>query len=214
MKERKELVIVGAGSWGRVTHDFLIADECKVVGFVDDFKKEIIGVKGIPIYRTDNVETLIKENRQFIMAVYDGRSRELMAAALKDKGAKFCGYISGDASIAPTVNIGDESIVLPNTYLMNSASIGACCHIHLLTTIGHDVVLGPYSSLMTHCAIGGGCEIGTGVMFGMGAVVVPYKRIGDYSIIGAGALVTNHVPPNSIVYGRQGKVMPRRSIKK
>lgn len=52
--------------------------------------------------------------------------------------------------------------------------------------------------------------IGSDVWIGYGAVVLSGVSIGDSSIVAAGSVVTNDVPPNSIVAGNPARVIRQR----
>ena len=51
----------------------------------------------------------------------------------------------------------------------------------------------------------GAIEILDNCFIGYGAIIMPNVRIGPDSIVGAGAVVTRHVPPNTIVGGNPAK---------
>lgn len=89
------------------------------------------------------------------------------------------------------VSIGDNCMIGPNT---------------LLTTVGHPIDPTEREKRM---AVAKTIKIGTNVWIGGNCTILPGVIIGDNSIVAAGAVVTNHVPSNTIVAG-----VPARIIKK
>ena len=81
-----------------------------------------------------------------------------------------------------------------------------------LVTIGDNVVVGLGSRVITHGPIRGGrpVTIGSDVFIGANAIVLPGVTIGDGCLIGAGAVVTQDVPPMSIVAGNPARVVGDR----
>ena len=52
--------------------------------------------------------------------------------------------------------------------------------------------------------------VGDGATLRTGTVLYEGSRIGAYSVIGSGAVVTEDVPPYSVVVGNPGRVLRRR----
>jgi acetyltransferase-like isoleucine patch superfamily enzyme len=56
----------------------------------------------------------------------------------------------------------------------------------------------------------GGATIGNRVWIGYGATIVSGVTVGDGAVIGVGSLVTNDVPPNTVVRGAPARPVRRR----
>jgi carbonic anhydrase/acetyltransferase-like protein (isoleucine patch superfamily) len=127
-------------------------------------------------------------------------------------------YIAPQAYVRGSVTIGADSSVWPMAVVRGDNSrivIGARTNIQDAAvlhsdpdaplTIGDDVTIG-------HAAIVHGCAIASEVLIGIGAVVLNHARVGPRCLIAARALVTEgmQVPPDSLVVGIPGKILPLR----
>jgi maltose O-acetyltransferase len=86
-------------------------------------------------------------------------------------------------------------------------------------TIGDNVLFGPNVQLLTAShpknalerrsglEFGRGIKIGDDVWIGGGAILCPGVKVGEGAVIGAGGVVTNDVPPNTVVAGNPCKVI-------
>src|SRR3954453_6306228 len=93
---------------------------------------------------------------------------------------------------------------------------GASLVAHLSITIGDDVRVGdPVATYDTaHPPVGQARDarrapvtIGRNVWLARGALVLPGVTIGDHAVVAAGAVVTEHVPPRTLVAGNPAKVV-------
>jgi maltose O-acetyltransferase len=130
---------------------------------------------------------------------------------------KKCGkniIIEGGAYFGYDVEIGDYSSIGINARLDGADSI----------IIGNHVMMGPdvvivtanhrYDDITRPMMVQGLKRapeiIEDDVWIGWRAIILPGVRIGRSSIIGAGAVVTNDVPPFSIVAGNPARVVRKR----
>ena len=81
-------------------------------------------------------------------------------------------------------------------------------HNVVLATINHD--LDPEENRKNHYAP---IKIGNHVWIGSNAAVLPGVTIGDWSVVAAGAVVTQNVPPMTVVGGVPAKILKKISPK-
>jgi len=124
--------------------------------------------------------------------------------------------------IRENTTLGDHVVIGTNTVVDGTVTIGSFvkiesnCYIPTHVTIGSRVFLGPgvvltndrYPLKQRASYRPEGPVLEDGVTLGGGVVVVPGVTIGRDSFVAAGAVVTKDVPPNSLVTGVPGKVMP------
>jgi len=120
--------------------------------------------------------------------------------------------------------IGDHVQVWSNSVIDYGCRIGdrvkihSNCYVAQFTIIEDDCFLAPGVSIANDihpgCTYSKQCMRGPvlerGVQVGVGAVLMPYIRIGAESIVGAGAVVTEDVPPGSVVVGNPARVVRTR----
>lgn len=114
---------------------------------------------------------------------------------------------------APTLKIGN------NTHLGSNLGITVGCDV----TIGNDVMISNGVNIFSYeahstnpelrhapppAATGKPVIIGDNVWIGVRCIIMKGVTIGDNSVIAGGSVVTQKVPPNSLVIGNPARVFP------
>lgn len=133
------------------------------------------------------------------------------------------------------ITIGRDTYVHPYAIIKcfgGNIKIGSNCTVNRFSTlyghggltIGNDVRIAPYTAIVAMNHVyddpdipiwkqgekNFGIIIEDDVWIGIGAIILDGTRIGRGSIIGAGAVVTEDVPPYSIICGVPGRVIKKR----
>ena len=181
----KKIIIIGAGTGGKVIAEMLKQQGRELVGFVDDNKEgEVDGINIIG--KTDNLSELDADS--FVIGI----GMNLKARDLVFKKAI-------DAGLEP-VNVIDEKAIIDKT-----AKIGDNCFIFSNSIIEHNCELGNNVQLAPGASLAGSIKIGDNTLIGIGANIIEEIKIGENSIVGAGAVVLNDVPDNTVVAGVPAK---------
>lgn len=109
-----------------------------------------------------------------------------------DETAKIGAFVTVDAGIGTSTNIGAR------TWLMK--------HVH----VGHDAQIGADCELAPGTVIAGHAVLEDGVRCGIGVLVLPFKRVGKGARLGAGAVVTKDVPPGETWVGNPARPLGQR----
>jgi len=142
---------------------------------------------------------------------YDRRNSAVPLADL----TKYNARIEPGAFIRDMVEIGDNCVIMMGAVINIGADIGSG------TMIDMNVVIGGRAMVGKNCHIGAGTVLAgvveppsatpvvveDGVLMGANAVVLEGVRIGANSVVAAGAVVTNDVPPNTVVAGVPAKII-------
>ncbi|WP_082234337.1 2,3,4,5-tetrahydropyridine-2,6-dicarboxylate N-acetyltransferase [Halobacillus massiliensis] len=152
---------------------------------------------------SDQIEDYVLEN--------DRRNSAIPLLDLKKVNAR----IEPGAIIRDQVEIGDGAVI------MLGASINIGSVIGEGTMIDMNVVLGGRATVGKNCHIGAGSVLAgvieppsakpvvveDGVVIGANAVILEGVTVGEGAVVAAGAIVTEDVPPNTVVAGTPAKVI-------
>lgn len=132
-----------------------------------------------------------------------------------------------EARIEPGAIIRDRVTIGKNAVIMMGAVINIGSEIGEGTMIDMNAVLGARATIGKNAHIGAGAVIAgvleppsatpviieDGVLIGANAVVLEGVRVGAGAVVAAGSVVTEDVPPNSVVAGSPAKVIKMKDEK-
>jgi sugar O-acyltransferase (sialic acid O-acetyltransferase NeuD family) len=182
LEDEMRVVIVGAGGFGRVALDVLLAAGfgTQVLGFYDDAHAALAAkVRGYPVLGdVEMLKSMLSiEPAHVVVAITDNEARLNIANALRRLGGQFF------------------TAVHPFAYVSEAATIGGGC------VLAAGAVVHPDAAVGSHCFVGPGAvvdrdsEVGAGVWVSAGSVVGPGAQVGAKAVLG----------PNSSV-GRKARV--------
>ena len=129
--------------------------------------------------------------------------------------SKLDARVEPGAIIRENVSIGKQAVIMMGAIINIGAEIGARTMIDMGAVLGGRAVVGCDCHIGAGAVLAGVIEpasakpvvIEDGVFIGANAVVIEGCRIGRKSVIGAGAVVTDDIPPHSLVVGAPGRVI-------
>ena len=209
--ERRELLIFGAGGFGREVaswaHRAVWQDRgFQVAAFVDD-SPVAAELNGFPVITL--AQAAARHPDAGVLATVGApRTRERLIAKAAELGLRATApllhpnveYDPQYVTFAPGVVVCAGSILTVNIAVEPHVQINLDC------TVGHDAVLGAYSTLSPGVHVSGNVTLEACSFLGTGAVTVqghPGRplRIGADAVVGAGAVVTKDVPAGTTVVG-------------
>ncbi len=205
----KELIIVGAGGFGRELLQWIkdinnSENRWVIKGFIDD---DLFALEN---YECDyEVIGTIKDwqprdNEVFACAIAKPKIKEKIVKELKAKGAIFEKIIHPRANIGEFNYIGEGVVIYPKAGLTVNIRVGDFVTL-LSSGIGHDVTIGDFSTISSNCGINGHVKLGERVFIGSNSVIIPSKKIRDDAVIGAGSVVVSNVKSGTTVMGNPAK---------
>ena len=182
LDEEMRVVVVGAGGFGRVALDVLLAGGFgeRVLGFYDDAHATLPAkVRAYPVLGdVEMLKSMLSvEPVHVVVAITDNAARLNIANALRRLGGEFF------------------TAVHPLAYVSEAATVGGGCVLAAGSVVHPDAAVG------SHCFVGPGAvvdrdtEVGAGVWISAGCVVGPGSQVGARAVLG----------PNSSV-GRKAQV--------
>jgi sugar O-acyltransferase (sialic acid O-acetyltransferase NeuD family) len=205
----EQLVIVGAGGFGRETHDVVEAVNAsfpeapwEIAGVVDDAPSEL------------NLRRLLDRSIRFLgplekvpqaawvaLGVGSPQSRVAIHARLAGRCAGFATLVHPTAVIGSSHVVGEGSIVCAYVSVGTNVSLGSQVHLNPHAVIGHDTQVGDFVSVNPNATVSGECVLHREVLVGASAVVLQGICVGVAGVVGAAACVTKSVPGSQIFVG-------------
>jgi len=202
MSRAKNLIIIGAGGFGReVFWQIGQKSEYNILGFVDDNPE--LSVLG-------NIDWLMKYPGEIYVAICiaNPKIRQDIYNKLKNHAhIKFPSLIMDGVRASETVSLGIGCIICCDVLLTVNITLGDFVIINPRCNIAHDTILGDFATLYYNVNIAGAVQIGGGSEIGTGAVVIQNKTIGENTIIGAGAVVIKDIPADCTAVGVPARVL-------
>lgn len=205
--EPKRVAIIGAGRGAMQVLDLVShIDGYVSVALFDDDKtiqgQFVYGVKVVGAIDFDNISERHQKGEFDYIVNGVGGSCELRKKCfdeLTKRGVPYCNLIHPTAVIGSHVKMGVGNIIMPMTHIGPNAEIGNDIFFTAKTSIEHHNIVGSHCTFGPGVLTSGSVEIGNCTKFGAGIFVEPLVKIGSNCKIASGAILTNHVPDNSIV---------------
>ncbi len=213
----KQLVIVGAGGFGREVLDWARQSEAFgrdwiVKGFLDDNPRALDAHRtGVPLLG-DVAGHVPAPDEVFVCAMGRIGAKRRCVEAIRARGGAFTRVIHRTVVVGGAVALGTGVILCPGSIVTANAHVGDFVTINLQSTVAHDAVVGDWCQLHCHVDITGGVVLGEGVLVGSHASVLPGVQVGAGATIGAGAIVMRDVPAGATVYGPPARVLGAKEL--
>jgi sugar O-acyltransferase (sialic acid O-acetyltransferase NeuD family) len=208
----KNLVIIGAGGFGRELESYLLSipeqnRDWKLKGFIDDNPDALFGKKTNCkiIGSIDNYNFLDEDLA--VIGIVSIEVKHIIVTKLKSKKVNFFTFIAKEAFLGIGVIIGEGTVICPNTIIPNNAIIGDFVTININSTIGHDVIIGDYCAIMPSVNIGGEAKLGENIYIGSNANLAPRIEISDKVFIGVGSIVIKSITDVGTYFGNPARKM-------
>ena len=215
----KELVIIGAGGFGReaslLVEDINQATEgskWNLLGFIDEdqaLKGKVM--RGYPVIGGWEVLAELPRDARVICVVGEPAAKRKLVEKALSMGRDFATVIHPEVKLAGDVEVGRGVLINKGCLLTTNIKIGDHVSVNPGCGIGHDAVIGDFSTLMWRVNISGNVRIGEGCLLGTGATVLQGLSVGAGTVIGAGAVVTKDIPGNCTAVGVPAQVIKGES---
>lgn len=206
--KKRDLVIVGAGGFGRevmwLAHDI---GDYNLLGFVDD--SLAVGTKVAGVEVLGGVADCAKWNKaEFVVAVGGPRTRRLIVNKLEALGVnQFATLIHPSVKMSESVEIGQGSMICAGTIITVDIVLGKHNIVNINCTIGHDCRFGDFCTVAPIAAISGNVTMGDLVEVGTAAAIRQGAKLEKGSMLGMGGVLTKDIPANSIFVGNPAKFL-------
>jgi sugar O-acyltransferase (sialic acid O-acetyltransferase NeuD family) len=143
--------------------------------------------------------------RLAIIAVGSNQVRRAISVRLQGRVA-FVTVVHPRACVAPSVRLGEGSVVFAGAVIQPDAVIGAHAIVNTAASVDHDCRVADFAHLAPGVRLAGGVRVGEGALLGVGSSVIPGRCVGAWATVGAGAVVTRDVGAGEVVVGVPARV--------
>lgn len=206
-----ELVVVGAGGFGRETLDVIEAinraygERFGVLGIADDAPSDVnlarLRARGYGLLGTIGDVMARHRPGAFAAAIGAPAARRFVVGELEAAGWTAATLIHPQAGIGSATETGEGSIVCAGVQVSTNVRLGRHVHLNPNATIGHDARVASFVSVNPAATVSGEVDIDEGVLVGAGAVILQGLHVGAASTLGASACLTKDLPPGTIAKG-------------
>jgi sugar O-acyltransferase (sialic acid O-acetyltransferase NeuD family) len=170
------VAIVGAGGYGRVALDVLIAGGFggRILGFYDDAHAALSGrVRGFPILGDIGMlkSMLSVEPVHVVVAITDNGARLRVANSLRALGGQFLSAVHPAASVSEVAVVGDGCVVAAGAIVHPEAAVGSHCFLGPGSVVDRDAEVGAGTWISAGAIVGSGARIGARVILGQNSSV-------------------------------------------
>jgi len=209
MKFRNDIVIVGAGGFGREVYqwakDSFDNKEYRIKGFISNDPDDLKGFNiEVGILGSDD-DYKINENDRFLLAVGNIDAKKQIVRNYKKRGGQFITLIHKTAVVATNARIGEGVIICPFATVSDSVVLDDFVMLNFYSSSGQDSKIGKYSILSPYSTTNGFVILEDEVFLGTHSTVSGYKKVGHRSMVSANSVAMYDVPSRTFVYGVPGK---------
>lgn len=190
-----------------------------IQGDIDDIKIDGLDIYGNGDFRIifgelELVQKLLEDNKDKIKSYkleYDRRNSAIPLLDIKNLNAR----IEPGAVIRDMVKIGKNAVIMMGAIINIGAEIGENSMIDMNAVVGARGIIGKNVHVGAGAVIAGVLEppssvpviLEDNVLIGANAVVLEGVRVGHGAVVAAGSVVTEDVPPNTVVAGVPAKIV-------
>jgi sugar O-acyltransferase (sialic acid O-acetyltransferase NeuD family) len=212
-KEKKPIVIVGAGGLGREVLMLLlqinqVSSGWEILGFYDD-AVPASSLHGYPYLGTIAELNTTGNPLHVAIAIGNCSAKQSVVTRLGNPSLEFPILVHPSVLLTPEQEnqLGEGCIICQNCILTTNVTLGKHVLLNLACTIGHDAILGDFCSLMPQVAVSGGVRLGKGVYGGTNSSILQNLKVGAFTTIGAGAVVTKDLPSYCTAVGVPARII-------
>jgi len=211
----EKIIIVGAGGFALEAIDLIdsinsVKLKYEIIGFLDDFKKDIILEKYVVLGKVS--DWINYKKHSFVIAISNPQNRESIFKKLKSNNIHTPNLIHPLTEISKYAILKEDSGIFVNYSVQISAKVKIEESVILDSKVyvGHETIISPFVTVYPGVNISGNNLINERSEIGLGTNVIQGLVIGSNSIIGAGSTVIKSIQDNVVAVGTPCKPIKER----
>lgn len=209
MDNKKPVLIIGAGTIGKIAYDIFTTNKVVVYGFLDDKLEEGTSIDEVSVLGKIDDETyfnIIGKDCEVFVASDENDFKTKLVDDITDKRKTMpSNAVHLDANVSETSFLGYGNLVAKGASIGAFATVENHCVVLSNALVDTDAVCKDYVQIGAGAIVNSGVEIEEGAYIGSGAILVSGVKIGKGAKIGAGSLVITDVPAGKTFFGNPAK---------
>lgn len=202
--DASKVVILGAGTLGRLIHDCMDGDSRYLPeAFIDDAEAGSV-IDGIPILHSQDYNQSFC--RRAIVAIGVPQVKAAFVERLAQRGFEWVTFIDRRAHVSTRAFIGDGALVLPFASIGPGVTIGDFAYIAAYASAGTNARIGAYSTLQPRASVGGSI-VGERCLIGFNSACLNGAQVGNDVVLAPYTWVRKTVPSAAFVAGNPGRIV-------
>jgi len=209
---QKPIIILGAGSLGKVALDIFRSHDWLVYCFLDEDNSlqntQIDDISILGSYTEDKFLKLIDDHSDVFVALdHPEKRQEAIQNVLKKRRKMPINAFHKDSFWEVSAVLGSGNLFFARSYVGTNARVGNHCILGASAIVDYEATLADNVQVGAGAVINAKVKIGEGAFIGSGATIAPNLKIGKNAKIVAGSMVLKDVADNETVFG-----MPAQKI--
>lgn len=194
----KDLVIIGAGGFGRELSDIverinLIEPTWNLLGFIDDGIPAGQIVDSYPIIGTVDYLNSVDKELYAICALGVSKTRAKIISRISNPNIKYATIINPNALIYRDSYVGEGSVICGGTIATVNVKVGKHVIVNINCTLGHDDVIEDYCVINPGVNVSGNVVLGEMSDLGTGSKVLQGTKVVSGTVVGASGVVLKDI---------------------
>ena len=217
----KKLVIFGASSFAEIANSYFRELSYQIIAHLVDPEYLSEGnpsLLGVPIFGMNSLEAenaLTSATHFYVAATYAkmNRVRTSKYELLKSRGLKPASYISPNAFIDKSVQLGDHVFIFENNVIQYGSKIGNNCVLWSGNHIGHHSTVEENVFISSHVVVSGYSSIGKNSFLGVNCSIYNNVEVGADNWIAPNCTIDKSTADNSLFRVKGTEVHPIPPLK-
>ena len=209
------LVLYGDSNYAELIKYYFESDsEYKVVGFcVERAYRSKDELCGLPVVDFEEIESYFPKENHSIFAAIGYKSMRVKKAIYEQKiansGYNIASYISKNAIVDSSNNIGKNCLILPGVILEPFARVENNTFLNTGVTVCHHSLIGAHSFMAAKSLVGGYTTVGENSFIGFNATVLQQLTLAPETLVAAGSLLMQDTQESTLYVGSPAKAKRR-----
>jgi sugar O-acyltransferase (sialic acid O-acetyltransferase NeuD family) len=203
---KPKMFVFGATSFAEIAAEYFDRENLyEVVGHIVDpeyLTGDHVGSRPLFALGSEDANQLIAECTHFFVAsTYTSlnRFRQQKLQDFKNLGLVPASYVSKNAFLDPTVELGEHVFIFENNVLQFGVKVGNNCVLWSGNHVGHHSSIKDNVFISSHVVVSGHCSVGMNSFLGVNVTIYNNVDIGQDNWIGAGSIVGKSTPDDLLM---------------